>query len=164
MTLQAQLGTVGRGSRPWHLLRPYRPRQHLHRDRAARLCGRHPPSASGFDMEGAKHDGPVVGARDDRGRPAPVPCVRPRAWTRILDLHGSAAELPAFTRATMWNCSVRAVARITPRRPRTIGVVPPTPSATRSSPACQRIPRFLCDMPRTCCPRGPRQARPGSIL
>ncbi len=99
MTLQAQLGTVkdveaGHGiSYGRTYLTPVR---HLHRDRAARLCGRHPPFRLRIRHEGAKHvtkpGGPVRVMTSEGPRLLHV-SGRVCMDQFIVDLHGSAAEL-----------------------------------------------------------------------
>ena len=100
-------------------------------------------SASGFDMEGAKH---VVKA----GGPVRVMTAE---GPRLYRVSGMAPRMrSASTREIRWNCSVRVAVRITPSPPPTIGAVPPTPSAMRSSPACAIASRACTSMPRRCCP------------
>ena len=111
-------------------------------------------SASGFDMEGAKHvekPGGPVRIMTTEG-PKIYRVCGACAWTSSSWTCTDPPPNSAFTRATRSNCSARAAARITLSLPPTIGPAPPTPSATRSSPACATASRVFTSMPPKCCP------------
>lgn len=110
-------------------------------------------SASGFDMEGAKHvvkpGGPVrVMTTEVRAfTVCPVAC----AWISLCLTCTVPRKSLACMRATPCSCSDRVAERIMPSRPPTIGAVPQEPSAMRSSPACATVSRACTSMPLTCC-------------
>lgn len=119
-------------------------------------------SASGFDMQGAKHvekaGGPVRVMTSAGPRLLHV-CGRVCMDQFIVDLHGSAAELGVHE-ATPWSCSDPVAVSNTASRPPTTGRAPPTRLATRCSPVCAIASRGSTCMPPTCCP--PRTS-PSSI-
>ena len=105
-------------------------------------------------MEGAKHvekPGGPVRIMTTEGPKIYRVCGRVCMDQFIVDLHGSAAELGVHEGDT--------VELFGPGRgedyvelPPTIGPAPPTPSATRSSPACATASRVFTSMPPKCCP------------
>lgn len=111
-------------------------------------------SASGFDMEGAKHvekPGGPVRIMTTEGPKLYRVCGRVCMDQFIVDLHGSAAELGVHEGDTVelfgpgrGEDYVEPTADDWP--------APPTPSATRSSPACATASRAFTSMPPKYCP------------
>lgn len=110
-------------------------------------------SASGFDMEGAKHvvkpGGPVRVMTTEGPRLYRV-SGRVCMDQFMLDLHGSAEKLGVHEGDTV-QLFGPGRGEVMPSRPPTIGAVPQEPSAMRSSPACATVSRACTSMPLTCC-------------
>ena len=110
-------------------------------------------SASGFDMQGAKHvekAGGPVRVMTSAAR-ACCTCAVACAWTSSSSTCTGRPPSLASMRATPWSCSDPVAVSNTASRPPTTGRAPPTRLATRCSPVCAIASRGSTCMPPTCC-------------